>query len=144
MSNLPGKLREKQESQRQHSINLVIRAIDNLNAEGYSIKIKDLMDRTGLSRSVFAKQHIRELLVSQGIAKGEKTVDAPLDSKSGSSRASILRDKLRQKDARITTLTSENETLRDECALLRGRLFLLMQRMEMQNFDNSVDFVHKV
>ncbi len=108
MSNLPGKLREKQEYQRQHSINLVVRAINDLKAEGYSIKIKDLMEHTGLSRSVFAKPHIRELLVSQGIAKSEKTVDAPPDSKSGLSRMSALRDKLRQKDARITALSSEN------------------------------------
>jgi hypothetical protein len=134
MSNLPGKLREKQESQRQSTINLVLRAIAELKAEGYSIKIKDLMDRTGLSRSVFAKPHIRELLVSHGIVKGEPLVNDTVSSKGKSFRSSNLRDKLRQKDNRIAALASENESLRDECALLRGRLFLLMQRMEMQIF----------
>lgn len=142
MSKLPGKLREKQEHQRQITINLVLRAIAELEAEGYSIKIKDLMDRAGLSRSVFAKPHIRELLVSKGIVKAETSCDDTVASKDKSSSSS-LRNKLRQKDIRISALTSENEALRDECALLRGQLFLLMQRMEMQNFDNPVDLCIK-
>lgn len=134
MSKLPGKLREKQEHQRQSTISLVLRAIAELEAEGYPIKIKDLMDRAGLSRSVFAKPHIRELLVSKGIVKAETSCDDTSDYKGKSSGSSGFRDKLRQKDIRIAVLTSENEALRDECALLRGRLFLLMQRTEMQKF----------
>jgi len=139
MSNLPGRLLEKQENQRQSTINLVLRAVAELEAEGYAIKIKDIIDRTGLSRSVFAKPHIREILVSNGIAKEPRAVNEKGSKKT--SRTASLRDKLREKETRITVLTSENEALRDECALLRGRLFLLMQRIEMADLDKSVDFL---
>jgi len=138
MSSLPEKLLEKQENQRQSTMNLVLRAIAELKAEGYSIKIKDLMSRTGLSRSVFAKPHIREILVSNGIVKEPPAAN----EKSGkeASRTASLQDKLRKKEARIAVLTSENEALRNECALLRGRLFLLMQRIDMAVPDKQVDF----
>lgn len=126
MSKLPEKLCEKQALQRQSTVNLVLRSIAELESEGYSIKIKDIIERTGLSRSVFAKAHVREILVSNGIVKGEQ----PANNKSSLSRNTAHRDKLRKKDARIATLTSENEALQEECALLRGRLFLLMQRVD--------------
>lgn len=58
MRKVPEQLAAKQETQRQKTINLVLRAIHDLNNEGYSIRIKDLMEITGLSRSVFAKLHI--------------------------------------------------------------------------------------
>lgn len=58
MRKISKQLIEKQETQRQKTINLVLRAIHDLKNEGYSIKIKDLMETTGLSRSVFAKPHI--------------------------------------------------------------------------------------
>lgn len=131
MDKIPEQLRKKQEIQRQNTINLVLRAISELTAEGYSIKIKDLMEHTGLSRSVFAKPHIRQVLVSYGVIKVQnENMDIAVHSKKPSSRNSNLRDKLKYKDARITELLRENEALQSECFLLRGRLFLLMQRMD--------------
>ena len=62
MRKVPEQLMAKQETQRQKTINLVLRAIRDFKNEGYSIKIKDLIEATGLSRSVFAKPHIRKLL----------------------------------------------------------------------------------
>ena len=122
-------LAQKQEIQRQTSINLVMCAIVGLSAEGYRIKIKDLMEYTGLSRSIFAKPHIRQILVSKGISKPPLKGDT--EQKASASRAthiSNLENKLRQKDEYIHRLTTENNELKDECALLRGKLFLLMQR----------------
>ena len=122
-------LAQKQEIQRQTSINLVMCAIVDLNADRYRIKIKDLMEYTGLSRSIFAKPHIRQILVSKGISKPPLKGDT--DQKTSASRAahiSNLENKLRQKDEYIHRLTTENNELKDECALLRGKLFLLMQR----------------
>ena len=46
---------------------MVTQAILVLESQGYNIKIKDLISVTGLSRSVFAKPHIREVLVEYGI-----------------------------------------------------------------------------
>lgn len=129
MGKLPNALAQKQEIQRQTSINLVMCAIVDLNADRYRIKIKDLMEYTGLSRSIFAKPHIRQILVSKGISKPPLKGDT--DQKTSASRAahiSNLENKLRQKDEYIHRLTTENNELKDECALLRGKLFLLMQR----------------
>lgn len=62
------------------TITMVTNAIIELEAQGYSIKIRDIMDVTGLSRSVFAKPHIRKILVEYGISK-PKWVDTPCEPK---------------------------------------------------------------
>jgi hypothetical protein len=132
MRKVPGQLLAKQETQRQKTINLVLRAIHDLKKEGYNIKIKDLMEITGLSRSVFAKPHIRKLLTDDGIGytKAETTVPSPPISRKQSQIAN-LKEKLIQKDEYIAKLTAENQELKNECELLRGRLFLLMQKQTM-------------
>lgn len=125
-------LMEKQETARRQTVNTVLRAISELKAEGYSIKIKDLMERTGLSRSVFAKPHIRAVLIEQSIIASK-----PCNSESGHkpqkpSREQRLKLIIAEKDLRIRGLTEENATLKGECELLRGRLFLLMQRHSLE------------
>lgn len=49
------------------------------------------------------------------------------------SQISSLKKKLAKKDDYIAKLTEENQTLKNECELLRGRLFLLMQRQSMKD-----------
>ena len=133
MRKVPEQLTAKQEKQRQKTINLVLRTIHDLKNEGYSIKIKDLMEATGLSRSVFAKPHIRKLLTDNGIgyAKTEPSVPAPPVSPK-QSQITNLKEKLAQKDEYIAKLTDENQALKNECELLRGKLFLLMQRQSIE------------
>lgn len=60
---LPKTLFEKQELERQQTIDKIRRAIEDLEAEGCRINIKNLMAYSGLSRSVFAKPHVRTVLV---------------------------------------------------------------------------------
>jgi len=104
-------------------------AITELNAEGYRIRIKDLMEHTGLSRSIFAKPHIRKILIDKGICKVSPKADAEQKASTNkSTRISNLEKKLRQKDEHIRRLIVENEKLKEECSLLRGKLFLLMQQ----------------
>jgi len=125
---IPMELKEKQELQRQKTINTVLRAIEGLKAEGFNIKIKDLMEYTELSRSVFGKAHIRKVLMDKGIVatKADTAVD---DKPSGKmSKEQKLKLKLKEKDEQIRKLSAENADLKSECELLRGRLFLLMQR----------------
>jgi hypothetical protein len=133
MSKQPKQLLQKQEMQRQKTVNLIIRAISELKAEGYSIKINHLMEMTGLSRSVFSKPHVREILQNNGIGYAKTNMKIPPPAKPQSKRQSQitnLKEKLAQKDAYISNLTVENEALKSECELLRGRLFLLMQRLQ--------------
>jgi hypothetical protein len=123
---IPKELEEKQERQRQSTIIIVLRAISELKAEGYTVRIKDLMDYTGLSRSVFGKKHVRDVLISQGIVskKGcNSTYSIPKQS-----AEQRLKRILTDKEARIRQLIAENASLKNECEMLRGRLFLLMQK----------------
>jgi len=128
MSKLPETLIQKQELQRQKSINLVLHAISELSDEGHTIRIKDLMEHTGLSRSIFAKDHIRKILIDKGVcteSENTKVHKSPLNK---SARIKKLEIKLQEKNERIQKLMEENDSLKEECALLRGKLFLLMQR----------------
>lgn len=130
MSKVPYVLTQRQEIQRQKSVNLVLRAISDLSAEGHRIRIKDLMEHTGLSRSVFGKPHIRQVLIDKGICAATAADDAtPKIPTNKATRISNLEKKLRQKDEYIHRLVTENSELKDECALLRGKLFLLMHRI---------------
>lgn len=76
MKDISNALREKQELTRQGTIEKIQNAINDLKAEGHLIGIKHLVDRTGLSRSVFRKPHVQRILKANkiGIYKESKTV----------------------------------------------------------------------
>ena len=133
MSKLSKNLLDRQEMQRQKTINIVLRAIAELKAEHYSIKIKDLLDYTGLSRSVFSKPHIRSILAVSGITKGKDYTHSKMKKPTNrSTQICNLKKKILQKEEYILKLTSENEVLKSECTLLRGRLYLLIQRQSKE------------
>jgi hypothetical protein len=127
---VPKALIDKQELTRQQTINAVIKAIHELNEQGYKIKIKDLMAYTGLSRSTFGKNHVREVLERYDIVEKKKIKEERVDSKESLSAEKRLRKELKRKNERISKLVEENTELKQECELLRGRLFLLMQKSE--------------
>lgn len=131
MKKIPEQLVKRQESQRQQTINKVLYAIDELEREGYRIKVKDLIERTGLARSTFSKTHIREILIQKCII--EMKEGDPKDRKSKTNkktRIGNLKQELDRKEAYIERLLEEKEVLKNECELLRGRLFLLMQKLQ--------------
>jgi Mn-dependent DtxR family transcriptional regulator len=72
LNKLPRVIEEKQALQRQETVNKVLRAINDLSNEGANIRIKDLIEYTGLSRSTFAKQHVRDILIDKGIVESKK------------------------------------------------------------------------
>ena len=121
---LPPALIQKQEQMRQQTIGKVLRAMEDLKAEGCRINIKNLIAYSGLSRSVFAKPHVRNLIQDQFAAKQQKTTP----------KKEMVRKNQREEIAayisKIDRLTEENEQLKKECELLRGRLFLLMNKMD--------------
>jgi hypothetical protein len=129
-SKVPKELIARQEHQRQTTVNTVLRAISELRAEGHRLTIKNLMDYTGLSRSVFGKKHIRAVLVGQGIvaAKACRAGRTPPES----TAKQRMKQKLEEKDQQIRRLTEENTALKSECELLRGKLYLLMQRQLLE------------
>ena len=121
---LPPALIQKQEQMRQQTIGKVLLAMEDLKAEGCRINIKNLMAYSGLSRSVFTKPHVRDLIQDQLAAKGQKTTPK---------RRVVRKNQQEEISAyisRIDRLTEENDQLKKECELLRGRLFLLMNKMD--------------
>ena len=48
------------------------------------------------------------------------------------SQIANLKEKLAKKDEYIEKLTDDNQSLKNECELLRGKLFLMMQRQSMK------------
>lgn len=124
---LPQGLSEKQELQRQQTINKVLRAIDDLQSQGCKLSIKNLIDYTGLSRSTFSKPHVRKVLAKYGYPASGYEASTEIKAQAKKHGQS---EKLRETDKRIHTLTDENKALKEECELLRGRLFLLMQRQQ--------------
>jgi hypothetical protein len=129
---IPKELTNRQELQRQKTINDVLRAIATMKAEGYCLKIKNLIEFTGLSRSVFGKSHIRKVLIDNGIVDAKPDVAWAFQSSAKLSKEQKLRLKLKEKDEHIKRITDENICLKSECELLRGKLFLLMQKQSFE------------
>lgn len=128
LNKLPRVIEEKQALQRQETVNKVLRAITDLSNEGANIRIKDLIEYTGLSRSTFAKQHVRDILINKGIVDSKKERSKIRTNKP--TRISNLMKKAEEREAYIKKLKTENAEYKNECELLRGRLFLFMQRLE--------------
>lgn len=118
---LPKGLAEKQELQRQETINKVLRACADIKSEGGKVAISALVEHTGLSRSTFSKPHIRELLMEFGYASGDVAVVSHKRKKHKQDEI------IAKKDRQIAELRNKNAELEQECELLRGRLFLLLQ-----------------
>lgn len=122
---LPQSLVDKQEKTRNKTIEVVTNAIIELEAQGYSIKIRDLIEVTGLSRSVFAKPHIRKILVEYGISKPDWIESPPVPKRKPRDIDTLLAEK----DGYIQRLLTENEQMKYEIELLRGKIHLLMHKV---------------
>ena len=125
---IPKSLVQRQEKTRKDTVEMVAQAILVLESQGYNIKIKDLISVTGLSRSVFAKPHIREVLVEYGI------IQTQTPEKTAGAESTRRMDRLiAEKNGYIQRLLHENEQLRYEVELLRGKeaikTFCSLQRM---------------
>jgi hypothetical protein len=120
---MPTALTEKQELQRQQTINKVLHATEYLISQGMNFSIKNLMDCTGLSRSVFAKSHVRAVIEDYY----QSYEEAAASERKHVAKKAQHRDKIHAYEDRNKRLVEENTALKEECSLLRGRLFLLMQ-----------------
>lgn len=127
MKALPKNLLDRQETERLKTAEIVVKAISELESEGYRIKIQDLIKVTGLSRSVFSKPHVRQILVERGIVK-------PCYSPIPPDNNEIHREETlpKKKDEYIQRLLDENNQLRREVEILRGKIHILMHKVEMK------------
>ena len=89
------------------------------------------MEVTGLSRSVFAKPHIRKVLVEYGISKPAWVESPPTSKREPRDIATLLAEK----DGYIQRLLTENEQMKYEIELLRGKIHLLMHKVAAAGVD---------
>ncbi len=122
---IPKELAERQKQQRQNTANTVRKAIEDLSSEGHKITIKLLMEYTGLSRSVFGKEHVKDVLTANGIGNEN---DCNHKSKRKDSYEEQLKDVINRQKKIIEQLKREICELNTECEMLRGQIFELMQK----------------
>ena len=74
---------------------------------------------------MFAKPHIRKVLVEYGISKPDWIESSPARKKEARDIATLLAEK----DGYIQRLLTENEQMKYEIELLRGKIHLLMHQV---------------
>jgi len=129
LKELPESLKKRQELQRQQTINKVLHAIDDLEREGYKIRVKDLIDYTGLARATFSKAKVRQVLIDKNILKVKEGDENSTKIKTSKKiRIGNLKAQLERKEAYVEKLLEENKELKHECEILRAKVFQLMQQ----------------
>lgn len=88
--------------------------------------IKLLMEYKGLSRLVFGKTNISEVLLDNGVIepKSDK-VEFQNKTKTTEQR---LKEKIKLQEKTIKQLRKEKEGLQKECELLMGSMFLVLKK----------------
>ncbi len=150
MKDISSELKEKQEQTRQGTIKKIQHAINDLQAEGYLIGIKHLVERTGLCRSVFRKPHVQKILKENkiGIYRESKTVpnsDEDYRTLALTMEEELLRanhkiqklEELKDRDRRIARLTTSLEEKTNECKVLRGEIFSLSKKAKIIGADSN-------
>lgn len=137
---IPDALRQKQELQRDKTICMVENAITELSAEGYAVTVSRLMERTGLSRSVFSKPHIKELLPLSGPKvpmprnmQGNHDLTVQLDR--ALKKLEKTQSEFDSKNVMVQKLKADLSAKCDECELLRGKLHVLMQKCRIKGIN---------
>jgi hypothetical protein len=121
---LPDSLLLKQEIERNATVVAVTDTIIELESQGYNTRIKDIMLVTGLSRSVFAKPHIRRILIEYGVVEPKEYSEIPKKNSDRKGFNAVLAEK----DGYINRLLLENERMKQEIEILRGEIHLLTYR----------------
>jgi len=136
MRTIPNSLRISQQRQREQTISVVNTAIRELYAEGYPITINRLCERTGLSRSVFSKPHVKSVVDEAKLASSSiKTIpEGTLEIRYDKLLLQLENSKRRETDLKVANVKLRETVLelRSECELLRGELHTLMRQYKIQ------------
>jgi len=144
MKTIPDSLKLRQTQQREETLSKIKQAVGELSSEGYQITIKNLVERTGLSRAVFSKPHVKDFLAQHAFFDRKAKTQAP------ESTSDIVKDYRKiidkyekskqlndQNAVKIAKLQNELSEKREECELLRGQLHVIMQKCRIKGIEIS-------
>ncbi len=151
MKDISSELKEKQEQTRQGTIKKIQHAINDLQAKGYLIGIKHLVERTGLYRSVFRKPHVQKILKENKIEIYRESKTVPNSDEDyrtlaltmeeellrANHKIQKLEEELKDRDRRIARLTTSLEEKTNECKVLRGEIFSLSKKAKIIGADSN-------
>ena len=128
MKTVPDALIKLRQKQKNETITIVNTAIREIQDEGFNITVKGLVERTGFSRSLFSKPHIKALIPKCDLIKIQQCNALDIN------RVNELEENLQKaqeamahKDTQILKLKSEILEKTEECEILRGKLHIIMQ-----------------
>lgn len=130
------RLTERAARQRQHTIDLVKKAIVDLEAEGYIVSIPLLRERTGLARQTLYTAHVQSLLADcrrkslDGETEPPEAQTARLVAENGRLRAQID-DGKREYKCMAEQFRAELAKKEKTCEFLRGEIVRLQEQVTL-------------
>lgn len=118
MRKLPENLINRQNEIRQETLNKIQNAIDEIKAEGGLVTTKKLIERTGLSRSTFSKNHVKELLRMNRVCQFRDR-QVIIEDKCSIKTIENLQNELDKAYKKITKLTQELEKEKEKFSKLK-------------------------
>ena len=140
-------LQERQEVLRQKTIKSVEEAIKDLKEEGFEVSTKLLIERTGLSRPVFSKVHVLEVLKKHSVCRYKNIKQVSQDSdksyvKALEKQVNELSRELEKAQKNLDLFVKRNvklelevQDLKDTNELLRGQLKLNYDKALLHGVD---------
>lgn len=127
-------LKERQKMLREHTAKVVEEAIIELQEEGYEVSTKLLIERTGLSRPVFGKEHVLNILKKHSVCRyknikvisnnSEKSYVKDLEKQVAHLKRELekVQKKLTQNIDKNVKLEIQIAELKDTNEILRGKI----------------------
>jgi len=140
----PEQLAKYQDVRRKTTLVKIQAAIDELNAEGFIVNKKMLIERTGFSAALFSKRHVKELLKTNKVCQFKESKVVP--STTGKDISVFqLQNELFSANKKIARLEKQGEHIKryaeiletqlkeakEECKLLRGQLFIFVEKAKI-------------
>lgn len=152
--NIPNELKMLQDERRILTIKKIENGIIELESEGAFVSIPALVVRTGLSRAVFNKVHVREVLKDHNIGpyainniKSDKQLDyrdlfIKMENENNRLRNKITKfeESLYNKNKMIQNCEKKISEQEIELEILRGKLYQLLKKASLQGvvFQDSI------
>ncbi|MEW9938132.1 DUF6262 family protein [Clostridium butyricum] len=140
MRELPNEIRDFQEKSKTTTIDKVQTAINDLQAEGFIVTRKLLLERTGLSNSVLSKPHIKDVLKENRVCqyavkrkiKAEGNADILLELNKSNKKIESLEEKVKDLENKLNKEKVAYYEMKEDNEILRGKLHLLKQKAKLK------------